>query len=61
MSPMDAYLVLRGMKTLPLRMERHCQSALRIAERLAAHPAVAQVHYPGAFIPPHNTHCASDK
>lgn len=47
MSPMDAYLVLRGMKTLPLRMERHCQSALRIAECLAAHPAVAQVHYPG--------------
>ena len=47
LSPMDAYLVLRGLKTLPLRMDRHCQSAQRIAERLAAHPAVAEVHYPG--------------
>lgn len=47
LSPMDAFLVLRGMKTLPLRMERHCQTALQLAERLAAHPAVAQVYYPG--------------
>lgn len=47
LSPMDAYLVLRGLKTLALRMERHCQSAQRIAERLAAHPGVAVVHYPG--------------
>lgn len=47
MSPMDAYLVLRGLKTLSLRMERHCHSAQRIAERLSAHPAVAEVHYPG--------------
>ncbi|EGV32365.1 methionine gamma-lyase [Thiorhodococcus drewsii AZ1] len=47
LSPMDAYLVLRGLKTLPLRMDRHCQSAQLIAERLAQHPAVAQVHYPG--------------
>ncbi len=54
LSPMDAYLVLRGMKTLAVRMERHCQSAQWIAERLAVHPAVAQVYYPG--LPSHPQH-----
>jgi methionine-gamma-lyase len=54
MSPMDAYLVLRGMKTLPLRMERHCQTARRLAEALTAHPAVDRVHYPG--LPSHPQH-----
>ncbi len=44
--PMDCFLVLRGIKTLPVRMERHSQSALRIARWLEAHPAVAQVRYP---------------
>ena len=48
-SPMSAYLVLRGLKTLGLRMERHGQTALRIAEMLASHPSVAEVHYP--FLP----------
>lgn len=43
----DSYLVLRGLKTLPLRMERHSQSALAVAEWLQAHPAVGQVAYPG--------------
>lgn len=57
LSPMDAYLVLRGMKTLALRMERHCQSAQRIAERLAAHPAVAQVFYPGLSSHPQHALC----
>lgn len=57
MSPMDAYLVLRGLKTLSLRMERHCQSAQRIAERLAEHPAVAQVHYPGLAAHPQYDLC----
>lgn len=47
LSPMDAYLVLRGLKTLPIRMDRHCQSALAIAEYLQGHPAVARVDYPG--------------
>lgn len=47
LSAHDAHLVLRGMKTLALRMERHCASAQRIAEHLAGHPAVAAVHYPG--------------
>ena len=45
--PLDCWLVLRGLKTLPLRMERHCANARRIAAFLAKHPAVARVHYPG--------------
>ncbi|WP_295455422.1 methionine gamma-lyase [uncultured Thiodictyon sp.] len=52
--PFDAYLVLRGLKTLELRMERHCNSAQRLAELLAAHPAVAQVWYPGLDSFPQN-------
>jgi len=47
MSPMDAFLVLRGLKTLPVRMDRHCRSAQRIAEFLEACPQVAAVYYPG--------------
>ena len=46
LSPMSAYLVLRGLKTLALRMERHGATALRVAEMLAGHEAVAWVHYP---------------
>jgi len=46
-SPLDCYLVLRGIKTLALRMERHQQNALAIARFLATHPAVARVIYPG--------------
>jgi cystathionine beta-lyase/cystathionine gamma-synthase len=45
--PLDCWLVLRGVKTLALRMERHCANAQHIAAFLAAHPAVARVHYPG--------------
>ncbi len=45
--PMDCWLVLRGLKTLPLRMERHCANARRIAAFLAGHPAVDKVYYPG--------------
>lgn len=45
--PMDAFLVLRGTKTLHLRMERHCENALAIARHLARHPRVVRVHYPG--------------
>ena len=45
--PMDCWLVLRGIKTLALRMKAHCENALEIARRLEAHPAVAQVFYPG--------------
>ena len=47
MSPHDAHGILRGLKTLHLRMERHCDNAQAIAEMLQAHPQVAQVHFPG--------------
>ena len=46
-SPFDAWLANLGLKTLELRMERHCENALAIARYLQDHPAVAQVHYPG--------------
>ena len=45
--PFDSFLALRGLKTLHLRMERHCANALAVARFLDAHPAVARVHYPG--------------
>jgi cystathionine gamma-synthase len=45
--PFDAWLVMRGIKTLAVRMDRHCANAGRIAEMLAAHPRVTQVYYPG--------------
>jgi cystathionine gamma-lyase len=45
--PFDSFLALRGLKTLALRMERHCASALTIARWLEARPDVARVHYPG--------------
>ncbi len=43
----EGYLMLRGLKTLPLRMEAHCEGAAKVAEYLSAHPAVRRVHYPG--------------
>jgi cystathionine gamma-synthase len=46
-SPFDCYLALRGVKTLALRMERHCANARVIAERLAEHDAVTEVLWPG--------------
>jgi methionine-gamma-lyase len=46
-SPFDAWLVNLGVKTLPVRMERHCQNAMAIARFLEKHPKVARVHYPG--------------
>ena len=45
--PFDSFMVLRGLKTLALRMERHCHNAGRVAEWLAAQPKVAKVYYPG--------------
>lgn len=47
LAPFNAMLILRGLKTLQLRVERHAQSAMQVAEMLDAHPAIAQVHYPG--------------
>ena len=45
--PQDCFLVLRGVKTLHLRMQRHCENAKAVAEYLAAHPKVGKVYYPG--------------
>jgi cystathionine gamma-synthase len=45
--PFDAWLTLRGVRTLGIRMDRHCRNAQRVADMLAGHPAVAQVYYPG--------------
>ena len=47
LSPFDSFLALRGLKTLALRMQRHCESALAVAEYLEAHPKVRRVIYPG--------------
>jgi cystathionine gamma-synthase len=52
--PFDAWLTLRGIKTLAVRMERHCDNAERIVEYLIAHPRVARVNYPG--LPDHPGH-----
>ncbi len=46
-APFNSMLVLRGIKTLALRMQRHCENALRIARMLDAHPGVETVHFPG--------------
>ena len=45
--PFDSFLALRGLKTLSLRMQRHCESAIQIAEFLESHAAVERVYYPG--------------
>ncbi len=47
MSPFDAFLIARGLKTLSIRMDRHCSNAQKVAEFLHGHPAVAKVYYPG--------------
>jgi cystathionine gamma-synthase len=52
--PFDSWLTLRGIKTLAVRMERHSRNAMRIAQMLAEHPAVAEVFYPG--LPSHPGH-----
>jgi cystathionine gamma-synthase len=52
--PFDAWLTLRGVKTLAARMDRHCANAARVAQALADHPAVAAVLYPG--LPGHPGH-----
>ncbi|GAC1649312.1 MAG: hypothetical protein NVS4B9_40480 [Ktedonobacteraceae bacterium] len=47
LSPFEAHLLLRGLRTLGLRMERQCSNALQVATFLQQHPRVARVHYPG--------------
>ncbi len=54
LSPFELHLMLRGLRTLSLRMERHCENALRVARFLQQHPAVAHVYYPG--LPEHPQH-----
>ncbi len=55
LSPFESHLMVRGLRTLPLRMERHCRNALQVATFLQDHPAVARVYYPGL---PHHSHHA---
>jgi cystathionine gamma-synthase len=52
--PLDCFLVLRGLKTLALRMEAHCRNAQRLAMFLSAHPRVSKTYYPG--LPDHPGH-----
>ncbi len=54
LGPMDSFLVLRGIKTLHLRVQRHCENGSKVAEFLSNHPAVAKVFYPG--LPNHPFH-----
>jgi cystathionine gamma-synthase len=53
-SPFDAWLVLRGLKTLGVRMDRHCANAAQVADYLLGHPSVSRVYYPG--LPDHPGH-----
>ncbi|MCZ6644612.1 MAG: aminotransferase class I/II-fold pyridoxal phosphate-dependent enzyme, partial [SAR324 cluster bacterium] len=52
--PQDCFLVLRGLKTLHVRMERHCENAMRVARYLEDNPRVSRVYYPG--LPEHPQH-----
>jgi cystathionine gamma-synthase len=52
--PFDAWLTLRGVRTLAIRMDQHCRNAARVADMLASHPAVTHVYYPG--LPSHPGH-----
>jgi O-acetylhomoserine (thiol)-lyase len=54
LAPASAWQILQGIETLPLRMERHCENALKVAEFLRAHPRVGWVNYPG--LPDHPQH-----
>ena len=47
LSPFESFLITRGLKTLTLRMERHCSNAMQVAEFLQTHPAIERVYYPG--------------
>jgi cystathionine gamma-lyase len=57
--PFDSFLTLRGIKTLALRMQRHCANALTVAQFLEAHPRVQRVHYPG--LPSHPQHALAQR
>lgn len=59
LSPHDAWLALRGLKTLALRVREQCLNAQAVAERLKSHPAVSRVHYPG--LPEHPQHALAGR
>ena len=59
LGPFESWLALRGVKTLPLRMERQCASAAIVAEAIAAHPLVSRVYYPG--LADHPSHATAQK
>ena len=54
LGPMDSFLVLRGIKTLHLRVQRHCENGMKVAEFLSNHPEVEKVYFPG--LPDHPSH-----
>ena len=55
LSPFNAFMILTGIETLPLRMQRHADNALKVASFLADHPAIAWVSYPGLSSSPHHS------
>jgi cystathionine beta-lyase/cystathionine gamma-synthase len=59
LSPFESHLLLRGLRTLSLRVERQCQNAAQVADFLQQHPAVARVHYPG--LPSHPQHAIATR
>jgi O-acetylhomoserine (thiol)-lyase len=59
LSPFNAFLILQGVETLSLRVQRHCDNALKVAQFLESHPAVTWVNYPG--LPSHPTHALAKK
>lgn len=59
LSPFNAWLILRGAATLPLRMQAHQETAMRVAEYLESHPGVTRVHYPG--LPSHPQHALAKR
>jgi cystathionine beta-lyase/cystathionine gamma-synthase len=59
LAPDEAFLLHRGISTLPLRMRQHCESASAVAEALHAHPAVARVHFPG--LAGHHSHALAQR
>lgn len=59
LGPLESHLFLRGIKTLPLRMERHCSNAQAVADALSGHPAISTIYYPG--LPDHVGHDVAKK
>ena len=57
--PQDSFLALRGIKTLHVRMQRHCENGKAVAEYLASHPKVEKVYWPGFKSPPKSRYCKS--